>query len=173
MSIASPTTSTRGVAVVAERVRERLRSEQVDPARDPERASFIARAEVRRHNDFALARGVDVIEDESASVRDILSTVAGYGPLQALLDDPDVEEIWINAPDKVYIARGGRSERAPIVLSDTAVRDLVERMLHATGRRVDLSQPFVDASLPDGSRLHVVLREPIALGSVRNTLSIL
>ncbi|MFJ6679159.1 CpaF family protein [Microbacterium sp. NPDC091382] len=157
MSVASSQPGTRGVTAVAERVRERLRTEEVDPSRDPERASFIARAEVRRHNDFALARGVDVIEDEAASVRDILSTVAGYGPLQALLDDPDVEEIWINAPDKVYIARDGRSERAPIVLSDTAVRDLVERMLHATGRRVDLSQPFVDASLPDGSRLHVVI----------------
>jgi pilus assembly protein CpaF len=45
----------------------------------------------------------------------------------------------------------------PLALSDTQVRDLVERMLHATGRRVDLSQPFVDASLPDGSRLHVVI----------------
>ncbi|MEI2268495.1 ATPase, T2SS/T4P/T4SS family [Microbacterium sp. No. 7] len=157
MSIASPLAPTRGLAAVAERVRERLRSEHVDPSRDPDRAARIARAEVRRHNDFALARGVDVIEDEAASVRDILSTVAGYGPLQALLDDPDIEEIWINAPDKVFIAREGRSERAPIVLSDTAVRDLVERMLHATGRRVDLSQPFVDASLPDGSRLHVVI----------------
>lgn len=62
-----------------------------------------------------------------------------------------------NTSDRVYIAREGRNERAPIVLSDTAVRDLVERMLHATGRRVDLSQPFVDASLPDGSRLHVVI----------------
>ncbi|MCK6080983.1 Flp pilus assembly complex ATPase component TadA [Microbacterium sp. EYE_5] len=157
MSIASPIAAHRGLTAVAERVRQRLRSEQVDPARDPERATMIARSEVRRHNDFALARGVDVIEDEAASVRDILSTVAGYGPLQALLDDPEVEEIWINAPDRVYIAREGRNERAPIVLSDTAVRDLVERMLHATGRRVDLSQPFVDASLPDGSRLHVVI----------------
>lgn len=156
MSIASAPTSTRGLAAVAERVRERLRSEQVDPSRDPDRAAFIARAEVRRHNDFALARGVEVIEDEAGSVRDILSTVAGYGPLQALLDDPEVEEIWINAPDRVYVAREGRSERAPIVLTDAAVRDLVERMLHATGRRVDLSQPFVDASLPDGSRVHVV-----------------
>ncbi|WP_413353624.1 CpaF family protein [Microbacterium sp. 1P06AB] len=157
MSFPQTTSTTRGLTSIAERVRERLRTEEVDPSRDPERASYIARAEVRRHNDFALARGVDVIEDEAASVRDILSTVSGYGPLQALLDDPDVEEIWINAPDKVYIARDGRSERAPIMLSDTAVRDLVERMLHATGRRVDLSQPFVDASLPDGSRLHVVI----------------
>lgn len=157
MSLSTPTAARGGVRAVAERVRERLRAEEVDPARDPDRALVIARSEVRRHNDFALARGVDVIEDEAASVREVLSSVAGYGPIQALLDDPEVEEIWINAPDRVYVARHGRSERAAVVLSDSAVRDLVERMLHATGRRVDLSQPFVDASLPDGSRLHVVI----------------
>ncbi len=157
MSFATVTGPRTGLDVVAERVRERLRSEEVDPARDPDRAAHIARSEVRRHNDFALARGVDVIDDEAASVRALLASVAGYGPVQALLDDPEVEEIWINAPDRIYVARGGRSERAPLVLSETAVRDLVERMLQATGRRVDLSQPFVDASLPDGSRLHVVI----------------
>jgi pilus assembly protein CpaF len=77
--------------------------------------------------------------------------------LQTYVDDPTVEEIWINAPDRVFIARGGRSERVALTLTDEGVRDLVERMLHTTGRRVDLSQPFVDASLPDGSRLHVVI----------------
>lgn len=90
-------------------------------------------------------------------MRDVLAAVAGYGPLQAYLDDPTVEELWINAPDRIFVARAGRSERVPLTLTDSAVRDLVERMLHATGRRVDLSQPFVDASLPDGSRLHVVI----------------
>nr|WP_315267900.1 ATPase, T2SS/T4P/T4SS family [Microbacterium lemovicicum] len=145
------------VAAVAERVRERLRAEQTDPARHPEAAAQIARSEVRRHNDFALARGLSPVDDEASCVRDVLAAVSGYGPLQAYLDDPTVEELWINAPDRIFIARGGRSERVPLSLSDTAVRDVVERMLHATGRRVDLSQPFVDASLPDGSRLHVVI----------------
>jgi pilus assembly protein CpaF len=145
------------VATVAERVRERLRAEQTDPARHPEAAVQIARAEVRRHNDFALARGLTPVDDEASCVRDVLAAVSGYGPLQALLDDPTVEELWINAPDRIFVARAGRSERVPLALTDTQVRDLVERMLHATGRRVDLSQPFVDASLPDGSRLHVVI----------------
>ena len=149
--------SASAAAVVAERVRERLRGEQADPARNPELALSIARAEVRRHNDFALARGLVPVDDEAACVREVLASVAGYGPLQPYLDDPAVEELWINAPDRIYIARGGVSERVPLALTDAAVRDLVERMLHATGRRVDLSQPFVDASLPDGSRLHVVI----------------
>ncbi len=145
------------VQSVAERVRDRLREEQADPLRHPDRAAAVALAEVRRHNDFALARGWELVDDEAACVHEVLARVSGYGPLQALLDDPEVEEIWINDPATVYVARAGRSERVPIRLTDEAVRDLVERMLHATGRRVDLSQPFVDASLPDGSRLHVVI----------------
>ena len=142
---------------VAERVRERLRAERTDPSRDPELAAHIARAEVRRHNDFALARGLPLVDDEAACVRDVLASVTGYGPLQAYLDDPSVEEVWINGPDRIFVARAGVAERVALTLTDAVVRDLVERMLHATGRRVDLSQPFVDASLPDGSRLHVVI----------------
>ena len=149
--------SASAASVVAERVRERLRGEGADPARDPQLALSIAQTEVRRHNDFALARGLVPVDDEAACVREVLASVAGYGPLQPYLDDPTVEELWINAPDRIFIARGGVSERVPLALTDAAVRDLVERMLHATGRRVDLSQPFVDASLPDGSRLHVVI----------------
>jgi pilus assembly protein CpaF len=141
-------------AAVAARVRDRLRARSEDPTRDPDAAARIAADEVRRHNDYALARGLQTIDDESGAVRDVVAQVTGYGPLQAYLDDPGVEELWINAPDRVFVARGGVPERVPLQLTDTAVRDLVERMLHATGRRVDLSQPFVDASLPDGSRLH-------------------
>lgn len=143
--------------LVAERVRERLRAERSDPTRDPEFAAQVARAEVRRHNDFALARGLAPVDDETACVREVLAAVAGFGPLQAYLDDPTVEEVWINAPDRIFVARAGVAERVPLMLTDTAVRDLVERMLQSSGRRVDLSQPFVDASLPDGSRLHVVI----------------
>jgi pilus assembly protein CpaF len=138
-------------------VRERLRAEHTDPTREPERAAQAAWAEVRRHNDFALARGLEPIDDEQACVREALASVTGYGPLQAYLDDETVEELYINSPDRIYVARGGVAERIPLALTDVAVRDLVERMLQSTGRRVDLSQPFVDASLPDGSRLHVVI----------------
>ena len=81
----------------------------------------------------------------------------GLAAFLSLLDDPIVEELWINAPGKVFVARDGRSELTPIVLSATDVRDLVERLLRTSGRRVDLSHPFVDAMLDDGSRLHVVI----------------
>lgn len=153
--VSTPTGSP--AAHVAERVRERLRAEHTDPARNPDIAVQFARAEVRRHNDFALARGLATVDDEASCVRDVLAAVAGYGALQIYLDDPTVEELWINAPDRIYVARNGKSERVALTLTESGVRDVVERMLHATGRRVDLSQPFVDASLPDGSRLHVVI----------------
>lgn len=145
------------VHAVAERVRDRLRADHVDPLRHPDRAAAITAEEVRSHNDFALARGLAYIEDEAACLRAVLAAVSGYGALQPLLDDPTIEEIWINAPDRVFCARDGRNVRVPIALTADAVRDIVERMLHSTGRRVDLSHPFVDASLPDGSRLHVVI----------------
>ncbi|WP_417510650.1 CpaF family protein [Microbacterium sp.] len=147
--------------VVAERVRRRLRAEQTDPSLAPDEARRITQAEVRRHNDLALSRGDATIDDESACVRDVLASISGFGPLQPLLDDPSIEEIWLNGSDRVFIARGGVSERLPLALTDAMVRDLVERMLQSTGRRVDISQPFVDASLPDGSRLHVAIADVV------------
>lgn len=147
--------------VVAERVRQRLRAEGLDPSIEPEAARRVAQAEVRRHNDMALTRGGETIDDEASCVRDVLASVSGFGALQPLLDDPDIEEIWLNGPDRIYVARGGVSERIGLRLTDAVVRDLVERMLQSTGRRVDISQPFVDASLPDGSRLHVAIADVV------------
>jgi pilus assembly protein CpaF len=149
--------SATATAAVVERVRERLRAEEADPTRDPDHAVRVAYSEVRRHNDYALARGLQPVDDEAGCVRDVLAQVSGFGPLQPYLDDPTVEEVWLNAPDRIFLARGGVAERVPLAMTDAAVRDLVERMLQSSGRRVDLSQPFVDASLPDGSRLHVAI----------------
>ncbi|GAA5150985.1 ATPase, T2SS/T4P/T4SS family [Microbacterium pseudoresistens] len=156
----TPTTTTS----VAERVRARLRAERTDPSRHPDQARRIAQAEVRRHNDLALSRGSVLIDDEAGCVRDILAGVSGFGPLQPLLDDPEIEEIWLNGPERVFVARGGSAERVGIRLTEAELRDLVERMLHSTGRRVDISQPFVDASLPDGSRLHVAIADVVRGG---------
>lgn len=80
-----------------------------------------------------------------------------HGLLAPLFADPSVEEIWINAPDRIFIARSGRSELTTVVMSDAEIRDVVEHLLSGTGRRLDLSTPFVDATLPDGSRLHAVI----------------
>jgi pilus assembly protein CpaF len=93
----------------------------------------------------------------SVSAKELLDAVAGLGPLQRFLDDPSIEEVWINEPGKVFVARSGRPELTTTILDDAQVRDLVERMLRVSGRRLDLSTPFVDASLPGGQRVHVVI----------------
>ncbi|MES2171557.1 MAG: ATPase, T2SS/T4P/T4SS family [Actinomycetota bacterium] len=147
----------RAVSIIAERVRERVRRDGVDLAADRDLADRYAREEVRRYSERALGGSLPMLADESATAREIVATITGYGALQPYFDDAEVEEIWINGPDAVFVARGGVAERTEVRLEDTQVRDLVERMLQASGRRVDLSSPFVDASLPDGSRLHVVI----------------
>lgn len=142
-------------ALITDRIRERVRADGV--VLDAERAAGYVREEVRRYSERALGGTAPLIADEARAEREILAALTGFGPLQPLLDDPTVEEVWINAPDAVFVARGGRSERTSVRLGEGETRDLVERMLASTGRRVDLSSPFVDASLPDGSRLHVVI----------------
>ena len=82
-----------------------------------------------------------------------------FGAIAPFMSDPTIEEIWINSPERIFIARNGRSELTNLLLSQDDVRNIVERALMWSGRRLDLSHPFVDARLPDGSRLHVVIPE--------------
>ena len=150
------------VALIAEQVRERVRRDGVDLGGDRDRPDHTivdryVREEVRRYSERALGGSLPMLLDEHQAAREIVASITGFGALQPFFDDPDIEEIWINGPSKVFIARNGVPELTSVLLTDTEVRDLVERMLQSTGRRVDVSSPFVDASLPDGSRLHVVI----------------
>lgn len=89
-------------------------------------------------------------------LRDSTAEISGFGPIQQFLDDPGIEEIWINEPDRVLCAsRDGVSEHL-CRLSNLQIESIVHRMLIGTTRRIDRLNPFVDATLPDGSRLHVV-----------------
>lgn len=80
-----------------------------------------------------------------------------YGALQPLLDNPDIEEIWINSPQRIFIAKRGKSELTNLVLTATQLQGIMDRILMWCGRRIDLAHPFVDARLPDGSRLHITI----------------
>lgn len=88
--------------------------------------------------------------------------INGYGSLHSLMSDDSIEEIWINSPERIFIARAGRNFLTQIKSSEVEIRTLVERMLRSSGRRIDRSTPFVDASLPDGSRLHVAIPDVTA-----------
>ena len=82
-----------------------------------------------------------------------------YGPISDLALDSKIEEIWINSPARIFFARAGKTELARVVMTSVDVRNLVERLLQWSGRRLDTSSPLVDARLPDGSRLHAAIPE--------------
>ena len=145
------------VELLDAQVRAAVRSDAVDPQREAHLVRRIAERVVREHDERSLTGAVAPVPDIDALVGELVARVAGFGPLQQFLDDPSVEEIWINDPSRVFVARNGRHELTNLVLTAATVRELVERMLKTSGRRIDISQPFVDAMLPEGHRLHVVL----------------
>ena len=145
------------VELLDQHVRELVRREGVDPQRDAPVVRRIAESVVRDHDERSLTGAVAPVPDVDAVVGELVARVSGFGPLQPFLDDPAVEEVWINDPSRVFVARNGRHELTNLMLSTAQVQELVERMLKSSGRRIDISQPFVDAMLPQGHRLHVVL----------------
>jgi len=145
------------LVMVESEVRELIRRSGVDPARDVGELDRLVRDAVADYDERSLHGSLPALPSLDDAVKSVKDAVAGFGPLQQYFDDPSVEEIWINEPSKVFVARGGVAELTTTMLTADGVRDLVERMLKTSGRRVDLSSPFVDAVLPDGSRLHVVI----------------
>ena len=143
--------------VVEQEVRELVRRRGLDPATDGPAIRRLIDDVIADYDERSLTSSLTPLPDPRRAARRVYDAVAGFGPLQAYLDDPEIEEIWVNDPGRVFVARHGHSELTTTILSAAEVRDLVERMLKSSGRRVDLSTPFVDAMLPDGSRLHVVI----------------
>lgn len=107
-------------------------------------------------------RSISPLERDSM-VNNLVNEIKGFGPVQPLLDDPDISEVMINGPHHVYIERAGRLEATRIHFRDDShLKSIVEKMLAPTGRRLDEASPMVDARLPDGSRLNAVIK-PIAV----------
>src|SRR6476469_3020150 len=142
---------------IHDEVRELIRRRGIDPVTDHRSTRKLIDEVIAHYDERVPMSSLPPLLDRAGAVRHVFDTLAGFGPLQRFLDDPAVEESWINQPGRVFIARNGRSELTTIVFSADDVRDLVERMLKPSGRRLDLSSPFVDALLPDGSRLHAVI----------------
>jgi pilus assembly protein CpaF len=144
-------------STLTDRVRDLVRQRRIDPRTDAAAVRLAALDVIAEHDARSLTGAVATLEEPEVVVGQIVADVSGFGPLQALLDDDTVEEIWVNEPSRVFIAREGRHELTSVMLTAEQVRELVERMLSSSGRRLDVSQPFVDAMLPGGHRLHVVL----------------
>ncbi|NKI17151.1 CpaF family protein [Spongiibacter sp. KMU-166] len=95
--------------------------------------------------------------------KELINEITGYGPLQALLEDPDVNDILINGPRKIFVERRGVLEQAQMrFLDDRHVLRVIRRMISPLGRRIDESSPIVDGRLADGSRINAIV-PPLAL----------
>ena len=94
---------------------------------------------------------------------DVVHEMLGYGPIQTLLDDPEVTDVMVNGPDSIYVEKAGQLHRTDLKFDDDAhVMRVIESIVLPLGRRVDADSPTVDARLPDGSRVNAVVR-PVAL----------
>lgn len=118
----------------------------------------------QRLNDVYAQVRVNLPEDIRNQIfHDILDELTGFGPIQPLLDDPDVSEVMVNGPKKVFIEKNGKLTKSPITFDDDDhVLRIIDRIILPLGRRVDADTPTVDARLPDGSRVNAVIR-PVSI----------
>ncbi len=164
-------------------VYRRLRGETSPPPRQPVRDTYrdlknriqrmlleedgdvssLEREELRRKIAALLeAEGVPLGERWNL-VDALVAEITGFGPIQPLLEDPEISEIMINGPHRVYVERKGKLELTGIqFLDDRHVMHIVEKIISPLGRRLDESSPMVDARLPDGSRVNAII-PPLSL----------
>lgn len=125
------------------------------------------------------AMAVDIIrEDESFRgkidrkkvVEEIINDLTGFGPINPLLLDPDVSEVMVNGPNQVYVERSGKLELSYVQFRDDEhIMHVIDKIVAPIGRRIDESSPMVDARLPDGSRVNVII-PPLALNGPTVTI---
>lgn len=109
-------------------------------------------------------------ENREQVIKELCAEFLGWGPLQKLMDDPQVTEIMINGPFNVYMEKDGKKVITDVRFDDeTHLRHSVEKMLIPAGRRVDESYPYVDFSLKDGSRVNVII-PPLSVGGATVTI---
>ncbi|WP_123043088.1 CpaF family protein [Cohnella candidum] len=101
--------------------------------------------------------------DRKKAVDELIHDLTGYGPINPLLLDEEISEVMVNGPNQVYVERGGRIELSYVQFRDDEhVMNIIEKIVSPIGRRVDESSPMVDARLPDGSRVNVII-PPLSL----------
>ncbi|GAA2794261.1 TadA family conjugal transfer-associated ATPase [Streptomyces showdoensis] len=140
-------------AGLLEAVRQRLAESGAEPT--PARVAAALRAQGRLLGDSEVLGAAEELRSE----------LVGTGPLEPLLADPRVTDVLVSAPDRVWVDRGAGLEPTRVTFPDAAaVRRLAQRLAAVAGRRLDDARPWVDARLPDGTRMHAVL-PPVAVGS--------
>ncbi len=129
---------------------------ELTPDLDPDQQARAVAEHVRR---LAPLLGPSAID---GMVHRVIDRLAGFGPLEPLLADPDVTEVMVNGPGPVWIERDGRVRLTDVELDRTTIESVVERIVAPLGLRLDRTSPVADARLPDGSRVNAVL-PPLAV----------
>ncbi|GAA1889791.1 CpaF family protein [Paeniglutamicibacter psychrophenolicus] len=161
-----------GLAALKSRAGEelfrRLGSRITDPSMTEESLRKMAREELSQVID---AENVPLSPEERRRlIRDIGDEVLGMGPLQRLLDDPEITEIMVNHFQQIYIERNGQLELVDARFSsEQQLRRIIERIVSRVGRRIDESSPLVDARLEDGSRVNAII-PPLAVNGPSLTI---
>ncbi|HNB51077.1 MAG TPA: CpaF family protein [Anaerolineales bacterium] len=145
------------------RVQNRLLAE-LDPNMDVSRVGEVRRAIQELFEQILAEEKIVLTRPEKQRLFEQISAeILGFGPLQDLLEDNSITEIMVNGAKNIYIERKGRIERVPVAFeSNDHVMRIIDRIVAPLGRRIDESSPYVDARLPDGSRVNAVI-PPISL----------
>ena len=145
------------------RIQNKLIAE-LDPSLDISRKDEVRRQIQELFNSILAEENMVLSKAERQRLFEVIvAEIIGFGPLEILLQDESISEIMVNGPKNIFVERKGNLTRAPVTFdSDEHVMRIIDRIVSPLGRRVDESSPLVDARLPDGSRVNVVIR-PIAL----------
>ncbi|MCB9135245.1 MAG: CpaF family protein [Anaerolineales bacterium] len=145
------------------RVQNRLLAE-LDPGMDVSRVGEVRRAIQELFEQILAEEKIVLTRPERQRLFEQISAeILGFGPLQDLLEDNSISEIMVNGAKNIYVERKGRIERVPVAFeSNDHVMRIIDRIVAPLGRRIDESSPYVDARLPDGSRVNAVI-PPISL----------
>jgi pilus assembly protein CpaF len=145
------------------RVQNRLFAE-LDPSMDVTKVNEV-RGTILELFEQVLAEENTVLSrpEKARLFESIVAEILGFGPLQPLLEEQTITEVMVNGAKNIYVERAGKIHRVPVSFeSDEHVMRIIERIVAPLGRRIDESSPYVDARLPDGSRVNAVI-PPISL----------
>ena len=145
------------------RVQNKLLSE-LDPSMDITRTDEVRKTIQDLFEQILAEENIVLSRPERARLfEQIAAEILGFGPLQPLLEDDTITEVMVNGPKNVYIERKGKLHRVPVTFENNDhVMRVIDRIVAPLGRRIDESSPYVDARLPDGSRVNAVI-PPISL----------
>jgi len=126
-------------------------------------ADLRKQVEEQLHKALAQERLALAASERQGLVQSVFDDVLGYGPIDSLLREPSINEVMVNGPDRVFVERDGKIALTDVKFVDeTHLRRIIDKIVSQVGRRVDEATPMVDARLPDGSRVNVIVH-PLAI----------